>query len=90
MHESDIQSHSSGWLFYVKASFVASLVAMGAGILFMPMDLRVQGYFAISALFLISSSFTLAKTMRDEHESQRLIHKINEAKTNKIISEFTE
>lgn len=90
MEYNDIQSDSSSWLFFVKASFVIALIAMGAGILFMPGGLMVQGYFALSGLFLVSSTITLSKTLRDEHEAQRLIHKISEAKTNKIIREFSE
>lgn len=90
MEYNDIQSDSSSWLFFVKASFVIALIAMGAGILFMPGGLMVQGYFALSGLFLVSSTITLSKTMRDEHEAQRLIHKLSEAKTNKIIREFSE
>lgn len=90
MEPIDFQSNSSGWLFFVKASFVIPLLAMAAGIVFMPGDLVVQGYFALSALFLVSSTINLSKTLRDEHESQRLLNKISEAKTNKILKEFTE
>lgn len=90
MENSDIQSNSTAWLFYVKASFVIALLAIGAGIMFMPGGLMVQGYFALSALFLVSSTITLSKTLRDEHEAQRLIHRLNEARTNKIIREFAE
>lgn len=90
MNDSQLQSQSSSWLFFVKASFVISLAAMAAGILFMPGDLVEKGYFALGSLFLVSSTFTMAKSVRDEHESQRLINKINEAKTNRILNEFAE
>jgi len=90
MTTENIQSSSSGWQFYVKVSFAIAVVAMAAGILFMPGGLLVQGYFALSSLFLVSSTITLSKTMRDEHEAQRLVHKISEAKTNKILREYTE
>jgi len=90
MHENDIQSHSASWLFYVKAAFVISLACMAAGILFMPATLVEQGYFALSALFMVSATITMVKTVRDEHESQRLLNKISEAKASKIISEFTD
>jgi len=33
-------------------------------------------------LFLVSSTITLSKTMRDKHESQRLINRVSEARTN--------
>lgn len=90
MNETDIQSHSVAWLFYVKASFAISLIAMAAGILFMPGDYMLKGYLALGSLFMVSSTFTIAKTLRDEHESQRLIQKISDAKTSKIIKEYSE
>ena len=84
----DIKSNSSGWLFFVKASFGVSLVAVVIGIIFMPADLLIKGYFSLCSLFLISSTITLAKTMRDEHESNRLINKVSEARTSKMINEL--
>ncbi|WP_020410768.1 YiaA/YiaB family inner membrane protein [Hahella ganghwensis] len=86
----ELQSNSKGWLFYVKASFVVALVAVGAGIFLMPTDLLVKGYFGISTLFLVSSTITLSKTMRDEHEAQRLLHRLSEAKTNQILREYAD
>jgi len=90
MNDSQNQSQSTSWLFFVKASFVISLGAMAAGIAFMPGGLMEKGYFTMGSLFLISASFTLSKTIRDQHESERMINKINEAKTNKILNEFSE
>jgi len=90
MQENEIQSHSTSWLFYVKAAFVISLLAMAAGILFMPATLVVQGYFALSSLFMVSATITMVKTLRDDHESRRLLNRISEAKTSKILKEFAE
>ena len=86
----EIQGNSSGWLFYVKASFALAIIAMALGIIFMPADLLAKGYMALCGLFLMSSTITLSKTMRDEHESSRLINKISEAKTNQILKEYSE
>ncbi len=86
----EIQSNSKAWMFYVKTAFVAAIIAVGCGIVMMPAELMVKGYFAISTLFLVSSTITLSKTLRDEHESQRLLNKISEAKTNQILREFAE
>ena len=90
MLESNHQSHSTGWLFFVKVAFALSVLTMAAGIAFMPGELVVRGYFAISALFMVSTTITLSKTLRDDHENSRLINKISEAKTNKIIKEYSE
>jgi len=90
MEPYDMQSHSGGWLFFVKASFGAALAAMGAGILFMPGELMVQGYFALCALFLVSATINLAKTLRDQHEGQRLLNRISDAKAQKILREMND
>jgi hypothetical protein len=85
-----LSSHSAGWLFFVKASFVIALCAMLAGILFSPIEFIVKAYFGLCALFLVSSTITLAKSMRDQHESQRIMNKIAEAKTQQLIKEYAE
>ena len=82
------QLNSAGWLLFVKTSFVVSLLAMVTGIVFLPADLTIKGFFAMGTLYLIGSTFTLAKTIRDEFESQKLINKIADAKTEKMLKEY--
>jgi hypothetical protein len=84
----DSQSNSSSWLFFVKASFAISISAMIVGIVMLPADFTVKAYLSICALFVVNSTITLAKTMRDQHESQRLVNKISEAKTQQILKEY--
>ena len=69
---------------------IPALAATAAGILFIPTDFLVKGYMGLCALFLVSTSITLSKTLRDEHENQRLINKISEAKTKQLIKEYAE
>ena len=90
MENYDTQTNSAGWLLFVKLSFFISLGAMLAAIIFMPADLMLKGYFGLNSLFMVSSTIMLSKTMRDEHEGNKMINKISEAKTNKIINEYTE
>ena len=85
-----VQSNSSWWLAFVKISFGISVMALAGGILFSPIDTIVKGYLGLSSLFVVSATITMSKTLRDEYESQRLINKISEAKTQKIIKEFAE
>ena len=88
--EANSNNHSGGWILFTRVSFVASMVAMGVGVVSIEADLMTRAYFALAALFMVSSTFTLSKTMRDVHEEARLLNKISEAKTNKILKEFTE
>ena len=69
----------------------STAIAIGAtlmGIYLLPGELVVKGYFLISSLFLVFSTITLSKTIRDGHESQRLHNKISEARTSKMIRDL--
>lgn len=79
---------STSWVLFVKITFVIALLAMGAFVFFLEGSLLAKGYLALNALFLVSSTIMLSKTLRDEHEAERLLNKINEAKTNKILKEY--
>lgn len=56
--------------FFAQAaiSFAVASVAVGIGITYLPVDRWIRGFLAIGALFLVSSSFTLAKCVRDHQE----------------------
>jgi len=56
--------------FFAQAaiSFGVASIAVGIGITYLPVDRWIRGFLAIGALFLVSSSFTLAKCVRDHQE----------------------
>jgi hypothetical protein len=83
-----IQKDSPIWVFFVRLSFFISLLATSFGIFLLPVDFWAKGYIAIGLYFTVNTSFTLAKTLRDEHEANKLINKINEVKTEKMLREF--
>ncbi len=85
-----MHSNSKGWLFFVKCSFAIALLATAAGIVFTPTNWLIKGYMGICALFLVSTTITLSKTLRDEHEAQRIYNKISEARTQQLIKEYGE
>lgn len=87
--ESNTQN-SASWLFFIKLTFAISLIGMGAFIFFMDGSLLVKGYLALNSLFMISATIVMSKTLRDEHEAKRLQNRITEAKTNKILQEYSE
>lgn len=88
MHEHGIQRDSSSWLFFVKTSFALSIASMLLGIYFLPAELWVKGYMGMGLLFTVGSSITLSKTLRDDHEAKKLINKLSEAKTEKLLSTY--
>ena len=78
---------SPAWLLCVRASFLAAVTSTAAGIAYLPVDWWVRGYMAMAALFTIGSTFTLAKTLRDQHEATKLTKKIDDIQTEKILRE---
>ena len=73
----------------VLAGLVVAVVAamLTIGIFFLPADIWIKGYLAMAALFLTGTTFTLAKTLRDEHEANRLINKIEDAAAERVLRE---
>jgi hypothetical protein len=88
MQNEQVQRDTAAWLFQVWASFVLALGATAIGIAYSPLDPWIRGFFAMGLVFTVGSSFTLAKTLRDGHEARRLINRLSEAKTEKILRDY--
>lgn len=86
----DTHKDTSAWIFQTWASFLVAIVASGIGIAYLPVDIWIRGFLGMGFLFSIGSAFTLAKTIRDNHEATKLHNRLKEAKTEKIIREFGE
>lgn len=88
MDQYEMNSSTSAWDFFVKLAFAVAVGATMMGIYMLPGELLVKGYFMISSLFLVYSTITMSKTIRDKHESDRLHNRISEARTTKIIRDM--
>ena len=77
--------HSQSWVTFTYASFLTSLAIVIAGILFMPLDTWIKGYFAMGVVMLVQSCITVTKTVRDVHEGRRLMNRIEDAKTERLL-----
>lgn len=64
------QKDTNAWIFQVWAAFVISICANIYMISKLNMSFWTESYFIINLLFLASSSFTLAKTIRDNEEQE--------------------
>ncbi len=88
MTSTSLPSHNTA-AFYLQAavSFAVAVVAVGTGIAYLPVDAWVRAFLSIGTLFLISSSFTLAKCVRDQQESSTVRVRVDEARMDKLIAE---
>ncbi len=69
-------------------AFVISSVGMIAGLIYIEAEFAVKGFLAMAYLFSISSCFTLAKVVRDKHESEKFVNKVETKKTEKFLTEL--
>ena len=51
----------------------------------MPLDLWIKGYFAMGIVMIIQSCITMTKTIRDVHESGKLVNRIEDAKAERLL-----
>jgi hypothetical protein len=83
-----VNKNTPAWRFQTVLSFLLSFGLTISGILYMPADLWVKGFVLMGLIFTVGSSFTLAKTLRDDYEANKLINRIQSAKTEKILKDF--
>lgn len=81
---------TAAWRFQVIAAFVIALALTTFGVLYLPVTQWIKGYLLMGLYFTVSSAFALSKTLRDAHESHRLVTKINEAKTERILRDLSQ
>lgn len=64
----DYNPNTAQWNFFAWASFAAAAFMNGFGLWHLPVDPWIKGYMAMGVLFLVGSTFTLSKTVRDNQE----------------------
>jgi hypothetical protein len=84
----NVQPHSGAWVTFTYASFSASAFMVAIGVYFLPLDLWEKGYLSMGIVMLVQSCVTLTKTVRDMHESGRLVNRIEDAKAERILMDF--
>jgi hypothetical protein len=87
MQDFNSQKDSPAWIFQSWAAFVIAISMTTVGIINLPVNSWVKGFMGMGMTFSIGSSFTLAKTMRDLHETKKLTARIDEAKVERLLSQ---
>ena len=88
MKQTRLYSDSTSWVSFTKLTIIIALGAMVFGITMLPLDIWIKGYFGMGLFFLVSSTISVSKTLRDKHEFDRIINRVEEAKTEKILKEY--
>ena len=75
--------------FFLQAgiSFAVALLTMVFAIFYLPVDGWIRAFLALGTMFLTTSSFTLAKCVRDAQEEQYVVSRIDQARLDKMLAE---
>ena len=87
MNNNTASQHSPAWVAFTLISFGVSAFMVAVGIWFLPIELAIKGYLTMGFLMLTQSCITMTKTMRDNHESGRLVNRIEDAKAERLLME---
>ncbi|MUL40680.1 DUF1475 domain-containing protein [Streptomonospora sp. PA3] len=75
--------------FFVQSalSFGVSAVAVGTGIVYLPVDAWVRAFLTLGLLYVITSAFTLAKCVRDRQDETTVSGRVDQARLDKLLAE---
>jgi hypothetical protein len=75
--------------FYAQSAiaFGLALFTMLVAIYYLPADPWPKAFLALGTVFLTTSSFSLAKCVRDAHESQYVVSRLDRARVDRILAD---
>lgn len=77
--------HSSAFVSFCYATFAISLVMVGGGVLFMPIDHWMKGFLGMGIAMLVQSCIIVTKTIRDNQEAEKLVNRIEDARAERLL-----
>jgi hypothetical protein len=60
---------------------------VGVGVAYLPISGWVRAFLALGLLYVITSTFTLAKCVRDKQETQAITSRVDQARLDKLLAE---
>jgi hypothetical protein len=75
--------------FFVQSaiSFGLALGATIVGVAYLHESGWVRGFLALGLLYVVTSTFTLAKCVRDRHEEEAIVSRVDQARLDKLLAE---
>jgi len=68
-------------------SFAVSSVAVGIGVAALPVDGWVRAFLGLGLLYVVTSTFTLAKCVRDAQELATVRGRVDQARVDRLVAE---
>ncbi len=75
--------------FFLQAgiSFAVALITMVFAVLYLPVDSWIRAFLGLGVMYLTTSTFTLAKCVRDAQENQAVYARLDQARVDKILAD---
>ena len=84
----NLVKNSNAWNQFTLLSFGIAIVMNAGGIYFLEASFAAKGFYAMSALMLVHTAISATKTLRDADEAGRMVNKIEDARTEKLLMEM--
>jgi len=81
--------HSSAFVTFSYISFGLSVVMVAGGVIVMPIDHWMKGFLAMGTVMLVQSCIILTKTIRDNVEAEKLLNRIEDARTERLLMDVS-
>ncbi|ONH33620.1 YiaA/YiaB family inner membrane protein [Pseudofrankia asymbiotica] len=75
--------------YFVQAilSFAISTVSVVVAIAYLPGDAWMRGLLGLGLLYVVTSTFTLAKCVRDHQESASVVSRVDQVRLERLLAE---
>jgi len=82
-------SSKTSTAFFIQSaiSFGVSGLAVCMGLAYLQVNPWVRAFLALGFLYVITSTFTLAKCVRDKQESDAVYNRVDKARLDKLLAE---
>ncbi|MGW4422965.1 YiaA/YiaB family inner membrane protein [Streptosporangium sp. NPDC004631] len=79
--------HTNAFYLQSVLSFGVSVSAVAVGLVYLPVETWVRAFLAIGVLYVVTSTFTLAKCVRDRQELTDVTTRVDQARLEKLLTE---
>ena len=69
-------------------SFAIALAVVVIGQIYLPVPAWTRAFLALGTIFLVSATFTLAKCVRDQQETETVLSRLDQARLERLLAEF--
>jgi hypothetical protein len=80
-------STTAAFLVQAAISFGVSLAACVIGIAYLPVGGWIRAFLGLALLYAVTSTFTLAKCVRDRQETATVAGRVDQARLDKLLAE---